>query len=236
RRMNAILSENEEELAVLDGFKKDTRRYKKSWDFLHQIVDFNDAQVHKRAILSALLANYLRIDETREPEDYTSGLTLEGIEHRPRDVYEDLELSKVEDVEPGSLPDLNGQVHGEGSPLMNEFDRVVEEVNQRLSAEGVDIPLSTTSDLVGKTWGTMANNTKTKKLISENDPEQLLNSRGFAKQVRLAMSEASDEVREGADAYAEVSYDQTVFKEFIRYFARMAGTSKFGRELDEAFH
>lgn len=236
RRMNAILSENEEELAVLDGFKKDTRRYKKSWDFLHQIVDFNDAQVHKRAILSALLANYLRIDETREPEDYTSGLTLEGIEHRPRDVYEDLELSKVEDVEPGSLPDLNGQVHGEGSPLMNEFDRVVEEVNQRLSAEGVDIPLSTTSDLLRKTWGSMANNTKTKKLISENDPEQLLNSRGFAKQVRLAMSEASDEVREGADAYAEVSYDQTVFKEFIRYFARMAGTSKFGRELDEAFH
>lgn len=236
RRMNAILSENEQELEVLDGFKKDTRRYKKSWDFLHQIVDFNDAEVHKRAILAALLANYLRVDETREPEDYTSGLTLEGIEHRPRDVYEDLELNKVEEVEAGSLPDLNGHVHGEGSPLMNEFDRVVEALNERLSAEGVDIPKSTTYDLLRKTWGSMANNEKTKKLITENEPEQLLNSRGFAKQVRLAMGEASDEIREGADAYEEVSYDQAIFKEFIRYFARMAGTSKFGRELDESLH
>src|SRR5699024_137448 len=179
--------------------------------------------VHKRAILAALLANYLRVDETREPEDYTSGLTLEGIEHRPRDVYEDLELNKVEEVEAGSLPDLNGHVHGEGSPLMNEFDRVVEALNERLSAEGVDIPKSTTSDLLRKTWGSMANNEKTKKLITENEPEQLLNSRGFAKQVRLAMGEASDEIREGADAYEEVSYDQAIFKEFIRYFARMAG-------------
>lgn len=82
----------------------------------------------------------------------------------------------------------------------------------------------------------MANNEKTKKLITENEPEQLLNSRGFAKQVRLAMGEASDEIREGADAYEEVSYDQAIFKEFIRYFARMAGTSKFGRELDESLH
>lgn len=35
---------------------------------------------------------------------------------------------------------------------MNEFDRVVEAVNERLSAEGVDIPKSTTSDLLRKTW------------------------------------------------------------------------------------
>lgn len=234
RRTNALLSDNEQELAVLDQFKADTRRYKKAWDFLHQIVDFNDPEVQKRAILSALLANYLRVDNTREPEDYTSGLTLEGIEHRPRDVYQDLELAGVDDVDPGLLPDFNGKVHGEGTPLMNEFDRVVEEVNARLSGEGVNIPASTTSDLLRKTWGSMAKSDTMKKLINQNAPEQLLNSKGFAKELKIAMEEASTEIRDGADAYLDVAGDRVIFKEFIRYFARMAGTSKFGREVDKA--
>lgn len=234
RRDKAILTEDEQELKDLNQFKEDTRRFKKAWDFLHQIVDFADAEVQKRAILSALLANYLRVDNTREPEDYTSGLTLEGIEHRPRDVYKNLELVKVDEADPGSLPDLNGKVHGEGTPLMNEFDRVVEEVNARLSGEGINIPLSTTSDLLRKTWGSMAKSDKLKKLVNQNSPEQLINSKGFAKELKLAMNEASTKIRDGADTYQDVASDRVIFKEFIRYFARMAGTSKFGRELDEA--
>lgn len=231
---NAVLTDDDVEKDRLLAFRKNLRTYKKAWDFLRQIMDFEDAQVHKRAILCSVLIPLLVLDKTREEADYTSGLTLTEISHRPREANRNLQLETVDDAETGSLPDFEGTNQGPGSPLMSELERAIAEVNQRLADNGINTSIPTSTGLLTLTYTKMHADDHVRKMVKSNSPSQLANSKKFRSLFKKSLTQAAVEKQEELEDFTQFAAMDPEMLDFLSHqFARLWGASVLGRELDE---
>ncbi|TXD32661.1 type I restriction endonuclease subunit R, partial [Lujinxingia vulgaris] len=58
----ARLAKDKAQKEALEGFRADVLSYRNAWQFLSQIVDYQDPELHRRAILATLLGRNLHTD------------------------------------------------------------------------------------------------------------------------------------------------------------------------------
>ena len=67
----------------LRSFRADTISYRNAWQFLSQIVDYQDPDLHKRAILATLLSRNLHMEGNQYDDSYLEAVQLSGVQLVP---------------------------------------------------------------------------------------------------------------------------------------------------------
>ena len=93
-RGSARLSKDEELKDSLRAFRADTISYRNAWQFLSQIVDYQDPALHKRAIVATLLSRNLHMDGNQYDDSYLEGVQLSGVQLVPSAINEDHSVSE----------------------------------------------------------------------------------------------------------------------------------------------
>src|SRR5699024_582424 len=90
----AHLSKDKTRREKLEAFRSDVFSYRNAWQFLSQIVDYQDPSLHQRAILASLLARNLHLRPEETDDDYMDGIELTGVQLRASAVAEDHSLTE----------------------------------------------------------------------------------------------------------------------------------------------
>ena len=90
----AMLAKDKTQKEELEHFRADVLGYRNAWQFLSQIVDYQDPELHRRAILATLLARNLHVDGDDYDDSYLEGVQLSGVKLVPSAINEDHSLSE----------------------------------------------------------------------------------------------------------------------------------------------
>lgn len=188
----ARLSGNEDEVNRHKAFRTDLHTYVKSWEFLSQIVNFEDTTMRKRAILSTYLARNLHLGLSDVID--VSTVDIIGVAVAPKSVAENLGLTDGD----GQLevPTLGGGTAAADSDLGIAFTEAVDEANAILTAAGIPASNKAVRGFVMQVWGTLAPNEDVAKMAAENTVSQLEHAPGFEKAVVGALIDVMNESRE----------------------------------------
>src|SRR3546814_845494 len=117
----AVLSKDKAQKETLDSFRADVLGYRNAWQFLSQIVDYQDPELHRRAILATLLARNLHTDGSAYDDSYLDGVQLSGVKFVPSAIGEDHSLSEGS-VDGIKLPGFDGEYKGSSAPKRGPLD------------------------------------------------------------------------------------------------------------------
>lgn len=73
-----MLKKDKQAKEALKSFVSDVVSYRNAWQFLSQIVDYQDPLLHRRAILATLLGRNLHMDGNDYDDSYLAGVQLSG--------------------------------------------------------------------------------------------------------------------------------------------------------------
>ncbi|MDN6351195.1 MAG: DEAD/DEAH box helicase family protein, partial [Yaniella sp.] len=161
------------------SFRANLIKYAHAWEFLSQIVDFQDALLHKRAIVAGLLSKNLNLERQDDDDDYTVGIELVGVAVEPIADAIDLGLASEEINGELELPGFDGRPVGENSPVQAAFDEAVDQVNQLMAALGVEGSTEAAGSAIRASYGILVEDTAVQALARENDPSQVAGTDAF---------------------------------------------------------
>lgn len=202
---DAYARHDEDAVAEGKAFKVNCAKYTNAWEFLSQIVDFQDAMLHKRAIVAGLLTNNLDEERQEDDDDYVTGIELVGVQVDPVEVEQDLELENQDSDGTLDLPGFDGRKVGENSPVQAAFDEAVQKVNEILAAAGVSASDEAKKSAIRASYGILVKDETIKQMARQNDAVQLAASPKFKVTGFNALLNAS---KESADVYKTLSADQ----------------------------
>src|SRR5699024_9231723 len=107
----ANLSKDKNRREELEAFRSDIIAYRNAWQFLSQIVDYQDPVLHRRAILATLLARNLHLNASDYDDSFRHGVQLSGVKLRPAEVEVDRSISEGS-TDPWELPGYNHEYPG----------------------------------------------------------------------------------------------------------------------------
>ena len=122
----------------LRSFRADTISYRNAWQFLSQIVDYQDPDLHKRAILATLLSRNLHMEGNQYDDSYLEAVQLSGVQLVPSAINEDHSLSEGSD-EAMVLPGFDGEYRGSQTPAKGPLTEVIERVNEMFRVRNIDV-------------------------------------------------------------------------------------------------
>ncbi|CAM3085358.1 MULTISPECIES: type I restriction endonuclease subunit R [Dermacoccus] len=132
RRKAARASKDAVELEALAMFRKDLRSFVKLYDFLSQVLNFDDTDVEKRSIFYRLLSPHLR-DDDETPTVDLSDVSLRHIATtKQADTKLDLAAGEKIKLKPAGSAGTGQQ----RDPKMVLLDELVERLNERFAGEG----------------------------------------------------------------------------------------------------
>ena len=99
--LQAKLAKDKAKLDQLDRFRSDVLTYRNAWQFLSQIVDYQDPLLHRRAVLATLLGRNLHTDAGEYDDSYLEGVQLSGVKLVPSAINQDHSLRAGA---PGAIP------------------------------------------------------------------------------------------------------------------------------------
>ncbi len=200
----AKANNDKEAYANVKAFRANCIKYTNAWEFLSQIVDYQDPMLHKRAIVCAQLAKDLHLDRQVDDDDLTTGLKIIGVAVEPRETDADLNLpgSTIDGTIP--LPGFDGQPVGEHSPVKTAFDEAVEKVNEILARAGVSASDEVTIGAIRACYGRLVEDKQLQDMAGENDPHQLAAASAFKQKGLMAMLGAA---KESSDVFDTLSAD-----------------------------
>lgn len=182
----AVLSKNKAKREKLEHFRADVLAYRNAWQFLSQIVDYQDPDLHRRAILTTLLARNLHIDGDEYDDSYLEGVQLSGVKLVPSAINEDHSLSEGSS-EGIKLPDFDGEHQSANAPKRGPLDEAIDKVNEMFQAKGVDVSPKSVSGFITTFWGFLDANEEAVAMAKNNTVAQLKASEGFSGAVGLAV-------------------------------------------------
>ncbi|MGA4802545.1 type I restriction endonuclease subunit R [Streptomyces lavendulocolor] len=191
----AVLSKDKAQKETLEGFRADVLSYRNAWQFLSQIVDYQDPELHRRAILATLLGRNLRTDGNDYDDSYLEGVQLSGVKLVPSAINEDHSLSE------GSgagikLPKFDGEYKSGSAPKRGPLDEAIDRVNEMFQAKGVDVSPESVSGFITTFWGFLDANEEAVAMAKNNTVAQLKASEGFSGAVGLAVLKTVSESQE----------------------------------------
>ncbi|MFD0034943.1 type I restriction endonuclease subunit R [Streptomyces sp. NPDC127172] len=191
----AVLSKDKAQKEALEGFRADALSYRNAWQFLSQIVDYQDPELHRRAILATLLGRNLRTDSNDYDDSYLEGVQLSGVKLVPSAINEDHSLSEGSG-EGIKLPKFDGEHKSGSAPKRGPLDEAIDRVNEMFQAKGVDVSPESVSGFITTFWGFLDANEEAVAMAKNNTVAQLKASEGFSGAVGLAVLKTVSESQE----------------------------------------
>ncbi|MGN7136703.1 type I restriction endonuclease subunit R [Streptomyces pseudogriseolus] len=191
----AVLSKDKAQKEFLKSFRADVLRYRNAWQFLSQIVDYQDPELHRRAILATLLGRNLRTDGNDYDDSFLEGVQLSGVKLVPSAINEDHSLSEGSS-EGIKLPVFDGEYMGSAAPKRGPLDEAIDKVNEMFKAKGIDVRPESVSGFITTFWGFLDANEEAVAMAKNNTVAQLKASQGFSGAVGLAVLKTVNESKE----------------------------------------
>lgn len=191
----AVLRKDKARREELEHFRADVLSYRNAWQFLSQIVDYQDPDLHRRAILATLLARNLHVDGDEYDDSYLEGVQLSGVKLVPSAINEDRSLSEGSS-ESIKLPDFDGEHKSANAPKRGPLDEAIDKVNEMFQAKGVDVSPESVSGFITTFWGFLDANEEAVAMAKNNTVAQLKASEGFSGAVGLAVLKTVSESQE----------------------------------------
>jgi type I restriction enzyme R subunit len=156
---------------ALESFRADVIGYRNAWQFLSQIVDYQDPDLHRRAILTTLLARNLHADGIQHDDSYLEGVQLSGVRFTPSAISEDHSLTDGGD---GAIkmPEFEGEHKSGGAPSRGPLDEAIDRVNEMFQSKGVEVNSASVTGFITTYWGF---------LDSDGQEQQRRAAQGFRK-------------------------------------------------------
>ncbi len=191
----AVLAKDKVKKESLESFRSDVLGYRNAWQFLSQIVDYQDPELHRRAILATLLGRNLHADGNDYDDSFLEGVQLSGVKLVPSAINEDHSLT--EGSEKGiRLPEFDGEHKGGAAPQKGPLAEAIEKVNEMFKAKGVDVSPESVSGFITTLWGFLDANEEAVAMAKNNTVAQLKASEGFSGAVGLAVLKTVNESKE----------------------------------------
>lgn len=216
----ARLSGDEDEVNRHKAFRTDLRTYVKSWEFLSQIVNFEDTTMRKRAILATYLFRNLHLG-IREVVD-VSTVDIIGVAVAPLTVSENLGLTSGDSEM--DVPALGGGTTPADSQLGIAFNEAVDEANAILTAAGIPASNKAARGFIMQLWGTLAPNETVVKMASENTASQLEHAPAFEDAVYDALAEVFETSREIQELFMGDTVSMQELKKVLAGLAHRSAT------------
>lgn len=191
----ARLTKDKVKREALEQFRADVLGYRNAWQFLSQIVDYQDPELHRRAILATLLARNLHVDGNEYDNSYLEGVQLSGVKLVPSAINEDHSLTEGS-TDGIKLPEFEGERRGAGTPVKGPLDEAIERVNEMFKAKGVDVNPGSVAGFITTFWGFLDANEEAVAMAQNNTVAQLKASQGFSNAVGLAVLKTCQESQE----------------------------------------
>ena len=191
----AVLSKDKKQKEGLESFRADVIGYRNAWQFLSQIVDYQDPELHRRAILATLLGRNLHADGNDYDDSFLEGVQLSGVKLVPSAIEEDHSLSEGSS-EGIRLPIFDGEHAGSATPKRGPLDEAIDKVNEMFKAKGVDVSPESVSGFITTFWGFLDANEEAVAMAKNNTVAQLKASEGFSGAVGLAVLKTVNESKE----------------------------------------
>lgn len=191
----AVLNKDKARREELVSFRADLLGYRNAWQFLSQIVDYQDPDLHRRAILATLLGRNLRLDGDDHDDSYLDGVQLTGVKLVPSAINEDHSLSEGSS-EGIRLPDFDGERKGSGTPKRGPLGEAIDKVNEMFRAKGVDVNPASVAGFITTFWGFLDANDEAVAMAKNNTVAQLKASDGFSGAVGIAVLKTVSESQE----------------------------------------
>lgn len=208
---NARLNKDNELKESLQSFRADTISYRNAWQFLSQIVDYQDPELHKRAILATLLSRNLHMDGNQYDDSYLEGVQLSGVQLVPSAINEDHSLSEGSD-EAMQLPAFDGEFHGGQAPKKGPLAEVIERVNEMFRARHVDVTEGSVAGFISTYWGFLGEDDAAQAMAKNNSTSQLKASDYFRDVVSFAVLRTCEESKEIQSYMTDPSFLQNIIE------------------------
>ena len=208
---NARLNKDNELKEALQSFRADTISYRNAWQFLSQIVDYQDLELHKRAILATLLSRNLHMDGNQYDDSYLEGVQLSGVQLVPSAINEDHSLSEGSD-EAMQLPAFDGEFHGGQAPKKGPLAEVIERVNEMFRARHVDVTEGSVAGFISTYWGFLGEDDAAQAMAKNNSTSQLKASDYFHDVVASAVFRTCQESKEIQSYMTDPSFLQNIIE------------------------
>lgn len=154
----AAASEAAERQEVL-ACRTDAGRYRAAWDFLSQVVDYQDPTLHRRAILAGLLVRNLHTDALIDSID-TSTVELTGLAVVAKEVDADhsIVLPTASDL---NAPAYDGdRTFGGSTPEQVALSEAIDKVNALFAASGLDLGNGAGDAWTRAVWGVLTDDSE----------------------------------------------------------------------------
>lgn len=179
----------------LQSFRADAISYRNAWQFLSQIVDYQDVDLHKRAILATLLSRNLHMDGDQYDDSYLEGVQLSGVKLVPSAINEDHSLT--EGSHDGiKLPSFESELKGGNVPTRGPLEEAIDRVNEMFRAKGIDVTHGSVAGFITTYWGFLDADEEAKAMAKNNSAGQLKASSDFSNAVGLAVLKTCQESQE----------------------------------------
>ena len=196
---------------LLQSFRADVISYRNAWQFLSQIVDYQDVDLHKRAILATLLSRNLHMDGEQYDDSYLEGVQLSGVKLVPSAINEDHSLT--EGSHDGiKLPGFEGEFNGGSTPARGPLDDAINRVNEMFRAKGVDVTHGSVAGFITTYWGFLDADEEAQAMAKNNSAGQLKASSDFSNAVGSAVLKTCQESQEVQSYMTDPSFLQAIIE------------------------
>lgn len=193
----------------LRSFRADTISYRNAWQFLSQIVDYQDPDLHKRAILATLLSRNLHMEGNQYDDSYLEGVQLSGVQLVPSAINEDHSLTEGSS-EAMDLPSFDGEFRSGQIPTKGPLAEVIARVNEMFRVRNVDVAEGSVAGFISAFWGFLGEDEAAQAMAKNNSPSQLKASADFSHAVGIAMLRTCQENQEIQSYMQDQSFLQNI--------------------------
>lgn len=174
---------------ALKQFRSDIVSYRNAWQFLSQIVDYQDEDLRSLAVLTTLLARNLHLTPDSYDNSYMDGVLLSGVKLVPNEIKADYTLAggggaTIE------LPNFETEARGSGEKPHGPLDEAIDKVNELFKERSVEIGPGSVKGFVTAFWGYLTTDAEADAMSRHNTVSQMTTSEGFTASVMNAMFQA----------------------------------------------
>lgn len=187
----------------LKDFRSDAISYRNAWQFLSQVVDYDDEDLRLRAVLMTLLARNLHLTPEEYDSSYMDGVQLGGVKLVPEKVNADYGLSPAIEGAGIELPTFTTEPGGTGAKPRGPLDEAIEKVNDLFAEKGIDASPGSISGFITAYWGFLNADEEAIAMAKSNNVDQLKGSAKFSDASDYAMYQAFQNTGEIKKALAD---------------------------------
>lgn len=194
----ARLTKDKPRYEELKQFRSDAISYRNAWQFLSQIVDYDDDELRLRAVLMTLLARNLHLTPDEYDSSYMDGVQLGGVKLVPEKVGADYGLNPTIEGSGIELPTFTTEPGGVGTKPRGPLEEAIEKVNDLFGEKGIDADPGSISGFITAYWGFLNADEEAIAMAKSNNVDQLKGSTKFSDASDYAMYQAfqnTDEIK-----------------------------------------